>query len=63
MSISDSLKQEILEIPGGDGFWKSSSEETFLRVAEMLSGEGLSDDDITYVLSELYYATANCYGG
>lgn len=64
MTISNELKAEILAIPGDDdGFWKSSSEETFLEIAEFLNEKGLSDGEIEYVLSELYMATANCFGG
>lgn len=63
MTISKELKAEILAIPGDDGFWKSSSEETFLEMAEFLNEKGLSDGEIEYVLSELYMATADCFGG
>lgn len=63
MTISKELKAQILEIPGGDGFWKSESEKTFLKVARFLAKKGLNDDEIEDTLSQLYMATADCFGG
>jgi uncharacterized protein with PhoU and TrkA domain len=62
MSISATLKNEIIAIAGGDGFWKSSSEDTFLEAGELLISKGFSEDEVVELLSELYYATAACYG-
>lgn len=62
MSLSASLKEQIIAIAGEDGFWKSSSEDTFLDAGELLISKGFSEDEVVELLSELYYATAACYG-
>lgn len=62
MSLSAEFKEEIIAIAGDDGFWKSSSEDTFLDAAELLLSKGFTESEVVDLLSELYYATAACYG-
>jgi hypothetical protein len=57
-----SLKARIKAIPGGEGFWKSSTEETFHDVANDLISFGVSDDDIVDILAGLYSAVAEEFG-
>lgn len=63
MSLSASLKESIIAIAGEDGFWKSSSEDIFLSAGERLINKGFTEEEVVDLLSDLYYATANCYGG
>lgn len=58
------LEERIKLVPlSDDGFWKSSSEDTFIHVGMFLKKKGLTDDEVIDTLSQLYSATANCYGG
>lgn len=63
MSLSASLKASIIAIAGDEGFWKSSSEATFLSAGERLVNKGFTEEEVVDLLSDLYYATADCYGG
>ena len=56
------MKQQIKQIPGGDGWWKESSEDTFNKVAQDLVSHGFSPEQAIEILSDLYWATASCYG-
>lgn len=58
-----SLEESIKAIPGEGGFWKSRSEETFMKAASDLSELGMDGEKIIRLLTDLYWATANCYGG
>lgn len=50
------------EIAGDDGFWNSSSEETFVEAAKKLQLIGMGDEEILEMLSDLYSAVAAEFG-
>lgn len=50
-------------IPGDDGWWHMSTRETFINVAGTLVEAGFELDDVHAILSDLYVATANEFGG
>ncbi len=45
-----------------DGWHKSSSEDRYVLAATQLQTLGMRDDDIVGLLSDLYWAAANCFG-
>jgi 5,10-methenyltetrahydromethanopterin hydrogenase len=45
-----------------DGFWCVDSEETFIRVANILVAKGIHEDDVITMLEDLYNAVANEFG-
>lgn len=55
--ISDNLKQKISEIPGEDGFWKSSTREDYRLHRDFTIWEW------TMTRSRRSYAAARCFGG
>jgi hypothetical protein len=63
LKVSPSFTERIRKIPGPDGFWKSSSEDEYVRAGFLLTKKGFTEDEAVELLSELYYAAANCYGG
>lgn len=56
------LKERITELPG-DEWWKSHSEDVYFEAAESLVAHGFSEDEAVELLSGLYFAAADCYGG
>lgn len=57
-----SLKEQISGIPGDDGWWKESSEETYWALANELVEKGFTEDQAADILSAAYWAAASCYG-
>ena len=63
-NLSKKLKERVAEIPAEGEWWKSGSQSQFESVAYDLVHEfDVSDDDAIDMLTILYYATANCFGG
>jgi hypothetical protein len=62
-TMTDSMRESVRTIPGEEGFWKSSSESTYQEHAQILLNKGFSEEQTLDILSSLYYAAANCYGG
>lgn len=60
--MKPSLKKRIKNIPE-DGWYKSSSRDTFIDIGEELLQKGFSEDEIIDILESCYYATADCFGG
>lgn len=61
---NDQFRQRICEIPGDEeGFYKSDAEETFYQSGIELVERGFTEDEAIDFLSELYSATAGCFGG
>lgn len=61
---NEQFRQRISEIPGDEeGFYKSDAEETFYNSGIELVNRGFTEDQAIDFLSELYTATARCYGG
>lgn len=61
---NEQLRQRISEIPGDEeGFYKSGSEETFYESGIELVNRGFSEDEAIEFLTQLYIATADCFGG
>jgi len=58
-----SLRTRVKEIPGKDGFWSSSSEETFQEAAMLMTKRGLDVEDTIEILTDVYSAVANEFGG
>ena len=61
--MNEKFPRQVKKISGSDGFWRSSTEDTFLRIADKLLEKGLSQDEILDILSSLYSAVANEFGG
>jgi hypothetical protein len=61
--MTEDMCYRVKEIAGEDGFWKSSSESIYLENARKLLEKGFSEDETIDILSDLYYAAANCFGG
>lgn len=61
--MTDSMRASVETIPGEEGFWKSSSERIYLEYAQILLDKGFNEEEVEDILSSLYYAAANCYGG
>jgi hypothetical protein len=57
-----SLQDRIREIPGGEGFWKISAEETYLRLADRLKALGMPDNVIIDILDAAFHAAASEFG-
>lgn len=56
------LEKQIAMIPGEDGWWNSSGEETFNEIALKLSDKGINDREIIDILSDCYYAVSEEFG-
>lgn len=56
------MREAIKQIPGQDGWWSSSGEETFLAVADRMLGAGMEADDVVEILEQAYGAVANEFG-
>ena len=56
--ISLELQNKIKNIEE-DGWWKSSSLETFLNRAQEMKNKGLKEDDIFLILEDLHCAVSN----
>ena len=57
------LAEKIESIPGDSGWWKSSSEGTYLSIAKSMIAKGFDEDESVELLTDAYYAAANCFGG
>ena len=56
------VRDEIAGLPGGDGWWKSSGEDTYEELAADLMAHGYSGDEAVALLSTAYSAAAEEYG-
>lgn len=56
------LTDRVRAIPGEDGFWKSHTEDGYLRIASLLNARGFSDNEIVDLLDRLYHATSGEFG-
>jgi hypothetical protein len=57
------LREAIKKIPGEEGWWKSYSEEEYIKLATELLDNGFSAERTYHFLCEAYMAVAECYGG
>lgn len=53
----------INEVPGGDGFWKGSTEDAYLQAGKFLLDRGFTLMETLEMLTTLYGATAEEFGG
>lgn len=51
------------EVPGEDGFWVSSTEEAFINAGKFLVDRGFTLMETLELLTTLYGATAEEFGG
>ena len=56
------LRKKISNIPGKDGWWKSSSEETFFTLGEKLIKKGFSVKEAIDFLEAAYSVVSIEYG-
>ena len=56
------MKKEINQIPGSEGWWKSSGEDTFNMCAKVMKKSGMKEEDIIEVLTDLFYAASGEHG-
>lgn len=56
------LLERIDEMPGDDGWWKSSTGDVFRKAAKKLSKLGMPDDEIVDFLEGIRGAVAEEYG-
>jgi len=63
MTDTAKLVDLVKEIPGEDGFWKSSAEDKYLHAAKVLRAKGMTTEEAVEFLASLYWAAAECYGG
>ena len=54
---------ELVDSIPDDGWWHMSTRDTFFNVANTLAEAGFELDDIHGMLSDLYIATSNEFGG
>jgi len=59
---NEQLIDRIAEIPGNDGWWKVSSQETFESVAFRLIGAGMRAEEVIDLLTEVYAAVSDEFG-
>lgn len=57
------IAELVDNIPDEDGWWHMSTRDTFINVATTLVESGFELDDVYAILSDLYVATANEFGG
>jgi hypothetical protein len=57
------LAREVDDIPGDDGWWKSSTGECFQEAAKQMVASGMTGDETVELLGMLYGAVAEEYGG
>lgn len=62
MKISKNLEDEILKFSGEDGFFHSNTGEELLNSANYLLNKGLTEEEISKLLWNLYSAISNEYG-
>lgn len=60
--ITPEFAEQINQIPGEDGFWKSAAEDSYMDAARTLLDKGLNEHEILDILSSLYYGAARCFG-
>lgn len=62
MELKISRKSRIDAIPDGD-WWKSHTQEKYYEAADKLIEMGMDEGDAIDFLSDLYWATAEEFGG
>lgn len=60
--MPESLLDQIRAIPGSEGFWKVSTESTFIKMGLEMRAKGIADDRIVSMLADLYNAVAHEHG-
>jgi hypothetical protein len=60
---TEEFVKAINAIPGEQGYWKNHSKDVHNRAAHRLVGLGMTHEQAISFLSELYYATAEEFGG
>lgn len=56
------IHESIRTIPGENGWWNSSGQETFEEIASRLISKGIEEDEVLEILSYAYGAVASQYG-
>ncbi|GAA3750200.1 hypothetical protein GCM10022379_18520 [Micromonospora maritima] len=56
------LRRQIQQIPGGDGWWRTSGEDAYLDLAVRLREHGVPPDVALDVLRGAFHAAAAEYG-
>ena len=54
--------EAIKVIPGREGFWTSSAEDTYVSTGKVLVNKGFNHEEALAILSHLYNGAASCYG-
>lgn len=62
MSMKSSFKQQICEIPGDEGFYKSGTKEAYLSAGKDLLQKGFTEEEAIELLESLWSATSDEYG-
>lgn len=61
--MTEELLTKIKNIPeGNEGFWKHSTEDTFVSVAKTLLNKGFTEEETLVTLDSLYWAVASEFG-
>lgn len=60
--MTPEMEEKIARIPR-DGWWKSASQDMFKKSGEKMINRGLSEEETLSILEDLYFATADCFGG
>lgn len=59
----DEFEKQLKTIPGDDGFWKNSTKDAYMDVADKMIEKGFTRQETLDLLSLLYQATADEFGG
>lgn len=54
--LSRQALKKIRAIPDREGWWKKSTRQTFVDVAEKMKEKGFHEGEIVEILEELYFA-------
>lgn len=60
--LSNDTKEAIARIPGDEGWWRTSGQETYEELAADLIAKGLAPGDAVSVLESAYAAAAGEFG-
>lgn len=63
IEVSYTFYSLVRTIPGADGFWKSRAELSYVSAGEKMVQAGMPEEQVLDILTELYWDTAECYGG
>jgi hypothetical protein len=63
LEINDKFYDLIRAIPGPDGFYKSNAEASYMIAGTLMVTAGITVPEVLDILTQLYWATAECYGG